>query len=98
MELVGVTASQPSLLILNVTENLQPKVDYLVEAFGGNQDVLRAVVLQIPALLAYSLENRIRPRLEAIIKAGLAPSEIKNGIVFKDDDFEIWLKNKRLKR
>eukprot|EP00250_Pteridium_aquilinum_P033929 c6674_g2_i1 orf=114-2273(-) len=52
----------PAIFNYSVSENLQPKYDYLVHEMGGkNKDLLA-----FPQYFGYSLETRIRPRHECI--------------------------------
>jgi mTERF domain-containing protein, mitochondrial len=96
-QLQTVLTAMPSLLLLNSKNNLQPKIDFLK---GTLQDdvttttLLRDTVLRLPTLLGYSFEKRIRPRVEAILKAGLDPTCITVGIPMKHEDFESWLQRR----
>ncbi|KAL7575940.1 hypothetical protein ACA910_000736 [Epithemia clementina (nom. ined.)] len=90
-DLKKILVGMPRLLVLNVDQNLKPKVLFLREAFQGNLEVLRAAVVRLPALLGYSLEGRIRPRMESILRHGLPPSSITVGIPMRQDKFESWL-------
>lgn len=87
-------AAMPSLLGLNIERNLQHKLDYLKSSFGA-ESILRDSVLRCPSLLGYSLDNRIKPRVEAIIDAGLDPSSITVGIPKKQAAFETWLQSRK---
>lgn len=94
-QLFTVIAAMPSLLLLNSELNLQPKLDYLKGALQtGAPTILRDTVLRLPTLLGYSFEQRIRPRVEAILDAGLDPSCITIGIPMKQDDFQLWLERR----
>jgi hypothetical protein len=98
-----VLAGMPTLLMLSVPNNLQPKVVYLVQSLGGRggeaagRAALRGAVLRHAALLGYSLEGRIRPRMERILRSGADPSSITVGIPLKEADFDAWLRNKDAK-
>lgn len=97
-QLHTVIAAMPSLLLLNSECNLQPKLDYLNAALQSQSTTtttaatLGDTVVRSPTLLGYSFEKRIRPRVEAILEAGLDPSCITIGIPKKQDDFDSWLR------
>lgn len=79
----------PSLLYLNIEKNLQPKVDYLCTVLG--QEGLSRALERLPMLLGYSLENRIKPRIQNILDAGIDSGSITVGIPKSDKDFHAWL-------
>ena len=54
-------------------------------------DQLRDIVLRLPTLLGYSLEQRIIPRVQAILNMGLHPSCITIGIPMTQPAFDKWL-------
>ena len=83
-------AGLPTLLSLSIDNNLKPKAAYLRERLG--QEELSNALLRMPALLGYSLENRIRPRLEKILKAKISCEKITVAITLKEDAFDEWLK------
>jgi mTERF domain-containing protein, mitochondrial len=109
-ELAIVLTAMPSLLLLSVDDNLGPKVDYLLAAlvprknlatpFATNMtSLVRETVLRLPTLLGYSLSLRIRPRVEAIVQAGLDPAScITIGIPMKQEAFDVWLQRRAEKR
>ena len=96
-ELRTVVTAIPSLLVLNCERNLQPKVDYLVTILK-TQENLKQTVLRFPTLLGYSLDKRLRPRMQALLEAGEDPSNIVVGIPMRQDKFDTWLHRKRNKR
>ena len=89
---------QPSIWNKSIEKNLKPKVDYLQRVvFCGDQESFMESILRNPAILAtYSLENRIRPRVEVMLEAGLEPATYvaSTPLVLTDDKFELWLTNK----
>ncbi|GAX16525.1 mTERF domain-containing protein, mitochondrial [Fistulifera solaris] len=93
-EATRVMVAMPTLLVLSVSQNLEPKRTYLLEAFGDNRAAVKAAVLRLPTLLGYSLEKRIRPRVEAILDRKLDPSIITVGIPMTQDNFDVWLMRK----
>jgi hypothetical protein len=77
-DLRTIIVSYPQVLGLSLQNNLKPKVDFFLDAeesggdfseirsplrCGLSKDQLREFVLYQPALLAYSLEKRLRPRI-----------------------------------
>jgi mTERF len=79
----------PQILGLSVDNNLKIKISYLQTYLSTEQ--LRDIVLYQPALLAYSLERRIRPRLEQLrdvnIEFAYAPAYLMS---MTDDKFQAW--------
>lgn len=79
----------PSLLYLNIEKNLEPKVEYLRSRLGSEE--LCQALDRLPNLLAYSLENRIKPRLEMILDAGVDGGSLTVGMPKSEKDFLAWL-------
>jgi mTERF domain-containing protein len=67
----------PSLLKCSLKGNLMPKLEYLRQAFNNSLDEVRDAILLQPTLLGYSLEKRIRPRMEKKLKSGLQPKKLQ---------------------
>jgi len=70
-ELRDVLVTYPQVLGLGIEQNLRAKVDFLLlDSESGGAGLTRAelkeFVLYQPALLAYSLEARIKPRIERL--------------------------------
>ena len=66
-QLARIVTAFPTLLSLNDETNLRPKVSFLTEEAGfAMHDIVKA-----PHLLAYSLEQRIKPRCALMKKAGV---------------------------
>jgi mTERF len=118
-ELATVVTAMPTLLFLNVETNLRPKLDYLTDVLAAASSckssqqseattlsALRDMVLRLPILLGYSLALRIRPRVEAMIQAGLLLDLdhvsyrgcITIGMPMKQDAFDVWLQRRADKR
>jgi mTERF domain-containing protein len=93
-EVTRVMVAMPTLLVLSVSRNLEPKRTFLFETFGDDRAAVKAAVLRLPTLLGYSLEKRIRPRIEAILKRNLDPAIITVGIPMTQDNFDLWLMRK----
>jgi mTERF domain-containing protein len=82
----------PSILNLSIERNLQPKVEYLGDRLG--EEELSSALMCCPTLLGYSLENRIRPRLEQILAAGVEGRKITTVIPLKEEAFNVWLESR----
>lgn len=66
-QLARIVTSYPTLLSLSDETNLRPKVSFLTQEAGFSMhDIVKA-----PHLLAYSLEQRIKPRCALMKKAGV---------------------------
>jgi len=83
------------VLQIVVEKNLEPKVNYLRDRLG--QEELSSALLRLPPLLGYSLEKRIRPRLELILEAGVPGKRITVAITLKEDSFHVWLTKQEIK-
>ena len=95
-EMRDVFVTYPQILGLGIETNLSRKVDFFlscVDAGGAGltKNQLKEFVLYQPALLAYSLEKRIKPRIERLqlncISYGYAPSYLMS---YSDLKFEQW--------
>lgn len=88
-EMKGVILTFPQILGLSVDQNVEPTITFLLTSL--TQKELKTFFLYQPSLFAYSLEKRIRPRLEQLQA---------NGIVFaysppylmslSNDKFQQW--------
>jgi len=107
-ELRSIVVSYPQILGLSVERNLQPKMNFFFhpntrgidENYTLSSDVhkwlrqtqLKERVLYQPALLAYSLENRLKPRIKAMQKANIiyyyAPMNLMS---YTEVKFQSWL-------
>jgi hypothetical protein len=81
----------PSLFSLSYASNVAPKLAYLRGA-GLSDAGLKASVVGFPPLLAYSLPGRIRPRVRAAQRAGVAPTAVLSRIALTDKKFDAWFK------
>ena len=88
-EMECVVESYPQVLGLSLENNLKPTIRYLQTYLSEEQ--LRDFVLYQPALLAYSLPKRIRPRLERMkdmdIAFAYAPAYLMS---MTDRKFDQW--------
>lgn len=88
-EMESVVETYPQIMGLSIENNLQPTIAFLQTCLSTEQ--LRDFVLYQPALLAYSLSNRIRPRLEQMkeldISFAYAPAYLMS---MTDAKFEGW--------
>ncbi|CAM9431374.1 unnamed protein product [Choristocarpus tenellus] len=64
----------PVLLSLNVDTNLGPTTDFFLEDFGATLEELRMAMKKHKFLLTFSLNRRLRPRLELMQSVGIKPS------------------------
>ena len=62
------------------------------------QTLLWQLVVKKPALLGYSLEKRIKPRLERVITSGLPFYTITSWISMTEEKFESWLYSQQGKK
>lgn len=69
-ELSFLITSFPQVLGLSIEQNLKPKLAFLLQHLTMEQ--LREFIAYQPSLLAYSLENRLRPRIDLMEKNGIA--------------------------
>ena len=60
----------PPLLSSNIASNLEPTINFYINALGDKSKALD-LVIRIPASLTYSLEKRLKPRLEEAKEAGM---------------------------
>eukprot|EP00986_Skeletonema_menzelii_P002630 scaffold720_cov68-Skeletonema_menzelii.AAC.3 len=100
-ELGLVLSKMPTLMNLGIKSNLLPKLEYLekvAKKTNHSDDVVKRMVLKQPTLLGYSLENRIRPRMEKIISAGLSADKVTVGISMAEHKFQDWLASSQLRK
>lgn len=95
-ELGLVVSKMPTLMNLGTENNLLPKIKYL-ERVVVSHETVKAMVLKQPTLLGYSLEKRIRPRMEKILTAGLSADKVTVGISMTESKFQGWLEFSRLR-
>ena len=70
-ELSNIILLQPSLLNMNITTNLGPKIDFYIEGADIEKDDVIDLLRRDPRLLTVSLNNRLIPRLKEAREAGL---------------------------
>lgn len=85
----------PRLLTLSIGRNLAPKLEYLRSVLG---DDLQPTILKLPTLLGYSLDQRIRPRMQLILAAGIEPTSLTVGLPLSNAKFVAWVQAKVGKR
>jgi mTERF len=94
-----ILVGMPTVLVLNCTTNLGPKIEYLREfCSNGSNRNLQELLLRLPAMLGYSLTNRIIPRVEAMKRFNVDCEAITVGIPMPSAAFDAWLHRKALKR
>ena len=86
----------PTLLLCNVERNLQPKINYLKSQLGSK--TTREVILIQPSLLGYSLEKRIKPRLQRLTQEGYNPRKITSILPLSENKFQDWINKNRIDR
>merc|ERR1719291_217501 len=69
-ELSNFVQKLPSLLNFNVDTNIEPTLNFYIEALGDEDQALNLVRRQ-PALISLSLENRLKPRLQEAQGCGM---------------------------
>lgn len=94
-ELGLVVSKMPTLMNLGTENNLLSKIKYLERV--ENHDAVKTMILKQPTLLGYSLEKRIRPRMEKILTAGLSADKVTVGISMTESKFQGWLESSRLR-
>ena len=72
---------------LSVEANMAPKLAYLEQELNMTRAALRDHVLRIPAILAYSLDKRYRPRVEACRAAGVDAAYVLTAAPLTDEYF-----------
>ena len=96
-ELGFVFSKMPTLICLGTNTTLVPKLDYLGDKLSDenhpNNQLLKETIIKQPTLLGYSLEGRIKPRMERLIAAGVPPHKITVGISMSEENFERWLES-----
>ena len=60
----------PALFGCNVDTNLKPTLNFYIDALGDKREAC-ALVIDRPNLFGYSLEKRLKPRLEDARDAGI---------------------------
>lgn len=89
-----IIVTYPQLLGLSLEDNLRPTVEFFLSEDGADLAVsqLRYFVSYQPAILAYSLEKRIKPRIQRMRDAGIrleySPPVIMS---YTDSKFDVWL-------
>ena len=61
---------QPALFGYNIPNNLEPTLDFYIDALGNKSDAI-TYVRQKPKSFSYSLEKRLRPRLKQAQAVGM---------------------------
>ena len=61
----------PPLLCCNIDTNLNPTLEFYIDALES-ENLALSMVIHNPLLLGYSLKNRLKPRLEEARAAGIA--------------------------
>eukprot|EP01018_Ginkgo_biloba_P029681 Gb_04089 [translate_table: standard] len=80
---VSMVVRAPGLFTFSIANNFQPKFDYLVNEMGGCLDDLK----EFPQYFAFSLEKRIKPRHEFLVKYNVS---LPLSTMLKATDGEFW--------
>ena len=88
-ELKKVVLGLPAVLGLSFEKNLLPKLDFLQEecCLTGEVKELRDRIVTAPAMLSYSLEGRLRPRVELCKSLDVPTTFVFSYYSKKDDAF-----------
>ena len=106
-ELRGIVVAYPQLLGLSLENNLKPKIRFFLGqnndetdddtcydisvSCGLTKEELKEFVLYQPALLAYSLEGRLKPRIQEMESKNISfRYSPKNVMSYTDSKFETW--------
>lgn len=95
-EMRDILVTFPQMLGLSADTNLRPKIDFLLlpSQSGGaglSREELKELVLYQPAVLAYSLEGRIKPRVERMKKSFITLSYAPMSLMsLSDSRFDQW--------
>mmetsp|Transcript_6731 Transcript_6731/g.16574 ORF Transcript_6731/g.16574 Transcript_6731/m.16574 type:complete len:421 (-) Transcript_6731:57-1319(-) len=107
-ELRTMIVSYPQMLGLSLENNIMPKMDFFLHASvrgdnrfkeinnsincGLSKNQLKDFVLYQPALLAYSLESRLKPRISRMQAKNILFSYCpKNIMSYTDEKFDNWM-------
>ena len=60
----------PSLLACRIDTNIEPTLNFYIDTLGDEDRALNLVIGR-PALIGYSLENRLKPRLQEAQNCGM---------------------------
>lgn len=88
-EIRGVLLTFPQILGLSINYNLKPTIEFYSTCLTKAE--LKEFFLYQPSLLAYSLEKRIRPRIELMNAKGIAFAYSPPYLMsLSDDKFQQW--------
>ena len=96
-ELGHVFSTMPTIICLSANKTLIPKLDYLEQTLHDenypNNHILKETIIKQPTLIGYSLDGRLRPRMQRLINAGIPSHKITVGISMSEDKFKKWIKS-----
>jgi len=95
-ELGHVFSTMPTIICLSANKTLTPKLDYLEQTIINNQ-ILKESIIKQPTLIGYSLDGRLRPRMQRLVNAGIPAHKITVGISMSEDKFKNWIKSSQFK-
>lgn len=80
----------PQVLGLSLLKNLQPSLTYLKEQIGVQSCVESCA--DFPSILVYSLEGRIKPRVEELKRRGFEPRFVQPYVLgLGEERWKKWL-------
>jgi len=92
-ELRAFFVTRPQTLSLSLVKNIAPKVEYFLSTHGGDMTTkeLKHFLLNKPGQLNFSLDDRIKKRVEALKKHGIHLRDTPVTIISRTDgSFEKW--------
>ena len=86
----GMILRMPQVLGLSLEKNLKPSLEYLREEIG--EASLRESCKEFPSVLVYSLEGRVRPRVEELKRRGFEPRFVQVYVLgLGEERWKKWL-------
>ncbi|KAL1511954.1 hypothetical protein AB1Y20_005234 [Prymnesium parvum] len=78
-QLRKVALTQPAILSLDFTVNLEPALTRLQQRIGLTDAELARVIVRLPAVLGYNFESNLSPKLDALqTRIGASTEELKS--------------------
>ena len=89
----------PALLGCNIETNSEPTLKFYIDSLGDENKALD-LIIRIPASLAYSLEKRLKPRLEEAKEAGMVVDTkfLTSMMAYTNDDWDMRLTREKGKQ
>lgn len=90
-EVRNMVLRSPGLLTFSVENNYKPKVEYFLKEMNGNLEEIK----RFPQYFSFSLERKIKPRHQLLMKHGVIMS-LSEMLRVSDGEFNVQLIEKRL--